>query len=157
MIKYELSADNKLQLEHKLKTDAKQLEELRQALRQQQQDFQSEKEQIFLELLEVFDALEYPIEYLRNTPEIAPQFLKRLPKSLAAIQQKLSIALARQQVTPIVLATTQPDFSCCQVVGREDRTDLQDQTITKVVRQGFRCGNKILRPVEIITAKNENM
>jgi molecular chaperone GrpE len=154
MIKFELSADSKIHLEHKLQSDAKQLEELKQALRQQEQIFQAEKERIFLELLEVFDALEYPIDYLKNNPEIAPQFIKRLPKSLAAIQQKLSIALAREQVTSIVLEDTTPDFTCCQVVGREDRTDLEDQTITKVVRQGFRYGDKILRPVEIITAKN---
>jgi molecular chaperone GrpE len=154
MIKFELSAENKLQLENQLRIDAKQLEELKQALRQQGQKFQAEKEQIFLELLEVFDTLEYPIDYLKNNPEVSPQFIKRLPKSLAAIQEKLSIALARQQVTPIVLEDTTPDFSCCQVVGREDRTDLADQTITKIVRQGFRYGNKILRPVEIITAKN---
>ncbi|PSB52980.1 nucleotide exchange factor GrpE [Chamaesiphon polymorphus CCALA 037] len=154
MIKFELSAENKLQLENQLRTDAKQLEELKQALRQQEQKFQAEKEQIFLELLEVFDTLEYPIDYLKNNPEVSPQFIKRLPKSLAAIQQKLSIALARQQVTPIALEDTTPDFSYCQVVGREDRTDLADQTITKIVRQGFRYGDKILRPVEIITAKN---
>jgi molecular chaperone GrpE len=154
MIKFELSAEHKLQLEHKLKTDAKQLEELKQALRQQEQKFQAEKERMFLELLEVFDALEYPIDYLKNNPEVSLQFIKRLPKSLATIQQKLSIALARQQVTPIVIEDATPDFSCCQVVGREDRTDLADQTITKVVRQGFRYGDKILRPVEIITAKN---
>jgi molecular chaperone GrpE len=152
--KFELSAIAKARIEQELGTALKEVGLLKQSLRQQQQYALAEKEQIFLELLEVFDALESPIAYLQANPEIAPQFIKRLPKSLGNIQQKLSIVLAKRQVTRIELQDNRPDFTCCQVVDREDRPDLAEQTITQIVRQGFRQGDRILRPVEIITSIN---
>lgn len=39
------------------------------------------------------------------------------------------------------------------MVGREKGEDLEEQTITKVVRQGFRVEDKVLRPIEVITSK----
>ncbi|MEB3150269.1 MAG: nucleotide exchange factor GrpE [Sphaerospermopsis sp.] len=51
------------------------------------------------------------------------------------------------------LESQEPDFNLCRVVDREERTDVPDQTITKIVRRGFRWGEKIIRPTEVITAK----
>mgnify|MGYP003526458286 CR=1 FL=1 len=45
------------------------------------------------------------------------------------------------------------EYRICQVVDREEREDLEEQTITKVVRQGFRVEDKVLRPIEVITSK----
>lgn len=56
---------------------------------------------------------------------------------------------------PIELEGTQPDFDLSRVVDREVRADLPDQTITKILRRGFRLGEKILRPTEVITSKTE--
>jgi molecular chaperone GrpE len=105
----------------------------------------------------VFDAMESPLDYLKNNSEIDPLFVKRLPKSLGNVQQKLSIVLEKRQVSRIDIQGDKPDFTCCQVVDREERDDLEDQTITKVVRKGFRLGAKVLRPVEVITAKSKNV
>jgi molecular chaperone GrpE len=154
MTKFQLSATAKAQIEQELGTALKEVELLKQSLRQQQQENLAAQEQIFLELLEVFDALESPIAYLQANPEIAPQFIKRLPKSLGNIQQKLATVLAKRQVMRIELQDDRPDFTCCQVVDRENRPDLAEQTITQIVRQGFRLGDRILRPVEIITSIN---
>jgi molecular chaperone GrpE len=156
MTKFELSQSAKIKIEQELGNALKEVELLKQSLRQQQQQFQSDREQILLELLEVFDAMESPIAYLQTNTEIAPQFTKRLPKILSNIQQKLSIVLAKRQVTQIEIQGDKPDFTYCQVVDREERDDLEDRTITKVVRQGFRLGDRILRPVEIITARNQS-
>ncbi len=153
--KFELSAIAKAQIEQELGTTLKEVELLKQALRQQQQHTLADREQLFLELLDVFDALESPIAYLQANPEIAPQFIKRLPKSLGNIQQKLAIVLAKRQVTRIELQDDRPDFTCCQVVDLENRPDLAEQTITQIVRQGFRCEDRILRPVEIIISSNQ--
>ena len=103
------------------------------------------------------DAMESPLDYLKNNSEIDPLFVKRLPKSLGNVQQKLSIVLEKRQVSRIDIQGDKPDFTYCQVVDREERDDLEDQTITKVVRQGFRLGDKVLRPVEVITAKSKNV
>ncbi len=155
MIKFELCEEEKVKIQKEMGDALKEIASLKHSLRQKEQYFLSEKEQIFIELLEVFDAMESPLDYLKNNSEIDPLFIKRLPKSLGNVQQKLSILLEKRQVSRIDIQGDKPDFTCCQVVDREERDDLEDQTITKVVRQGFRLGDKVLRPVEVITAKSQ--
>ncbi|MFM5900721.1 MAG: nucleotide exchange factor GrpE [Dolichospermum sp.] len=41
-------------------------------------------------------------------------------------------------------------------MDQEERTDIPDQTITKIVRRGFYWGEKVLRPAEVITAKSNH-
>jgi molecular chaperone GrpE len=143
------------QLINKLGTLQKERVALQQALREQNTQEIAAKEELFLELLDVFDALEFLLDYMDQQSELPPQFIKRLPKSLSIVQKKLLGVLDRRQVEPLELEGTQPNFDLCRVVEREVRSDLDDQTITKVVRQGFRHGKKILRPIEIITSKSE--
>ena len=126
---------------------------LQQTLREQQSQEQLEKEQLFLELLEVVDSLDFLLESLNLNAQPSPQFIQRLPKSISSIQKKLLNVLHRRQVTPIEFEETQPDFNICKVVEREIRNDLEPQTITKVVRKGFKIDKKILRPIEVITSK----
>lgn len=124
-----------------------------QSLREQQTQSSAESEDLFLELLEVGDALEALLDYLANNPDPSPEFMRRFPKSLGAVQRKFLSVLKKRQVIPIELEGTQPNFDLCRVVDREVRADLADRTITKVVRQGFHVGDKVLRPTEIITSK----
>ena len=140
-------------LQYELKTLLKERMSLKQSLQQQGEKATAEKEELFLELLEVFDALESFLNYIEENPDPNPKFFKRLPKSLGTIQKKLLNILERRQVQPIEFKDTKPDYSFCQVVDREEREDLEEQTITKIVRQGFRVEEKILRSVEVITSK----
>jgi len=128
---------------------------LQQSTREQKTLAAAANEDLFLELLEVGDALETLLDYLANNPNPSPEFTQRLPKSLGAVQRKFLNILKKRQVTSIDIELTQPDFNLCRVVERERRTDVADQTITKVVRQGFYLGEKILRPTEVITSKLE--
>jgi molecular chaperone GrpE len=127
---------------------------LQQSLREQHSKATTANEELFLELLEVVDTLEFLLNYVANH-EPSPQSWERLPKSLASIEKKLLMLLERRQVNSIDYSATQPDFTLCRVVDREVRSDLENQTITKVVRRGFRLGNKLLRPIEVITSKTE--
>lgn len=126
---------------------------MQQSLREQQTQASAESEDLFLELLEVGDALEALLDYLANNPAPSLEFMRRFPKSLGAVQRKFLSVLKKRQVIPIELEGTQPNFDLCRVVDREVRADLPDRTITKVVRQGFHVGDKVLRPTEIITSK----
>lgn len=128
---------------------------LEQSAREQQTVAAAVNEDLFLELLEVGDALEALLDYLANNPSPSVEFTQRLPKSLGAVQRKFLNILKKRQVTSIDIEGTQPDFNLCHVVDREIRTDVADQTITKVVRKGFYLGEKILRPMEVITSKLE--
>lgn len=150
---YILKQDERIQLQQELETLYKQRVLLQQSLREQQNVAAAASEALFLELLEVGDALEALVEYLANNPNPSPEFFQRLPRSLGAVQRKFLSVLGKRQLCPIELEGTQPDFNLCRVVDREVRPDLAEQTITKIVRRGFLLGEKILRPVEVITSK----
>ncbi len=128
---------------------------LQESLREEQTKNTAERENLFLELLEVADALEALLDYLHNNPKPSPEFIERLPRSIAAVNRKFLSVLGKRQLIPIELESTEPDFNLCRVIDREERTDFPDQTITKIVRRGFRWGERILRPTEVITAKVE--
>jgi molecular chaperone GrpE len=128
---------------------------LEQSLREQHTLASAANEELFLELLEVSDAIEALLEYLANNPHPSPEYIQRLPRSLGAVHRKLLSVLAKRHVCSIELTGTQPDFNLCRVVDREVRSDVPDQTITKEVRRGFCLGDKVLRPTEVITAKAE--
>jgi molecular chaperone GrpE len=127
---------------------------LQQSLREQQTQTAANTEDLFLELLEIADALEVLLDYLEDNPNLSPEFLQRLPKSVGAVNRKFLNVLGKRQVLPIELQSTQPDFNLCRVVDRELRNDIADQTITKIVRRGFSLKEKILRPTEVITSKS---
>jgi molecular chaperone GrpE len=147
---FQLNESQKNQLQQELETLLKERKFFQQSLQQKLAETKAEQEELFLELLEVFDALEFFLNYLAEHPDPNPNFFKRLPKSISTIQKKLLNVLARRKVQLIELQDNQPDYSICQVVEREVREDLAEQTITKVVRQGFKVESKILRPVEVI-------
>jgi molecular chaperone GrpE len=150
---YSLTQELRDLLVQEIGTLKKQNVSLQQSLREQQNVAAATTEDIFLEILEVGDALEALLDYLANNPNPSPEFLHRLPKSLGAVHRKFLSVLKKRQVVPIEIEGTQPDFNLCRVVDREVRTDLADQTITKIVRWGFHLGEKILRPIEVITSK----
>ena len=126
---------------------------LQQSLREQQTQTAADTEDLFLQFLEIGDALEALLDYLEQNPNPNPEFIQRLPQSVGAVNRKFLSVLKKRQVLPIELQSTQPDFNLCRVVDREVRNDMADQTITKIVRRGFSLGEKTLRPTEVITSK----
>lgn len=137
--------------------------QLQQSLREQQTQATASNEDLFLELLEVGDALESLLNLLENNLENNPgassELIARLPRSVGAVYRKLLSVLAKRLVTQINIEGiegTQPDYNLCRVVDQEVKTDIPEKSVTKIVRQGFRYGEKILRPVEVITSKTEN-
>lgn len=155
-LQYCLTSDQREELLLQLGNLLKENLALKQELQKQANTANSEKEQLFLEVLELFDGLESLITYLNENPDPDPRFIKRLPKSLGTLQKKLLTILKRREVTPIEHSSSVPDYKVCQVVDREQRDDLEDNTITKVVHQGFWSNGKVLRPLEVITSKTES-
>ena len=136
-----------------LKTKTK----LEQTVKIQQQENEAEKEALYSELLDIFDSLEFLINYLDSNLQeenFNPKAFKRLPKFVTTIKNNLVALLSRREVEKIDFNGDNPDFSVCKVVDREIREDIPEQSITKIVRQGFKIKEKILRYVEVITAKS---
>jgi molecular chaperone GrpE len=126
---------------------------LQQSLINQLAENTANNEQLYLELLEIFDALESLIDYFKNNPQLTERTIARLPKSLSTIQSKLLSTLAKQQVELINTIDTYPDWSLYQIIDTQIDPSLTAPVVRKVVRQGFKKETKILRPVEVIVDK----
>jgi molecular chaperone GrpE len=109
-------------------------------------------EQLFLEILELFDTLESLIDYLQNNPQLTQQAIERIPKSLNTIQSKLLATLARRQVERVEI-TDPSDLQFCQIVDTQSDAAVTVPRISKIVRQGFTIDKRLLRPVEVIVQK----
>lgn len=149
-----------LQQRDKLLTEIAELLKIKTKLEQtvkiQQQEKDAENEALYSELLDIFDSLEFLINYLDSNLQeenFNPKAFKRLPKFVGSMQEKLLTILSRREVEKIDFNGVTPDFSICKVIDREIREDIPEQTITKIVRQGFKIKEKVLRYVEVITAK----
>jgi molecular chaperone GrpE len=126
---------------------------LQQSLAERATKNDATNERLFLELLEIFDALESLVDYFNTNPQLTERAISRIPKSIGTIQSKLLTTLAKQQVNRVELVDTAPDWQLCQIVDTQIEPTATAETITKVVRQGFTHGDNLLRPVEVIVHK----
>ncbi len=126
---------------------------LQQSLAERSTKNDATNERLFLELLEIFDALESLVDYFHTNPQLTERAIARIPKSIGTIQSKLLTTLAKQQVNKVELINTSPDWQLCQIVDTQIEPTATTPTITKVVRQGFTHGDNLLRPVEVIVQK----
>lgn len=128
---------------------------LKQKSREQQEQFSSANEELYLELLEALDTVDSLLVYLNKNPDLSPQFLNRLPRAVSGIKQKLLDILARRQVHPIELDTAKVNFENCRVVDYEVQNDMEEHTVVEIIRSGFSLEEKILRPIEVIVSKKQ--
>lgn len=126
---------------------------LQQNLNQNNLEKQADQEKLFLEILEVFDAIESLLTVFQNQD----QGINRIGKNLSTIQKKILNILKKREVFLIELKENFPDLNLCRVVDQEIREDLEEKTITKIIRQGFKYQDKILRPMEIIISKKSQL
>ena len=150
-----LSGEQREQLIQEIGSLLKVKYRLVQTLREQQQQANAESEELFLELIELFDALEFLHNYVSDNLESLQPSGQHLLNFIVSIESKLLNILQKREVQLIDFQDTHPDFRYCKVVDIEVRNDLENQTITKIIRRGFIMGDKILRPVEVIVSKTE--
>ena len=122
---------------------------LQQALANRSSMTTASNEQLFLELLEIFDALESLQEYFTANRQLTERAIERIPKSIGTIQSKLLGILAKRHVEKIATADLESNLDSCQIVDTQINSAVTAPTITKVVRQGFKIGECLLRPVEV--------
>jgi molecular chaperone GrpE len=152
---FQITAEQRNQVLQELSHLLKGRVQLQQKLYQQQEQVRTTNESLFLELLEVFDALEFLIDYITTHPEPDSKAWLQLRKSLESVEQKFSKLLSKQQVNPIEVKQSEPDFAVCQVVDQVVCHDVEPGTLVEVTRKGFSFGDKVLRPVEVIVSKRD--
>lgn len=151
---YLLSEANKDTIQRHIAHLLRQQGSLQQSLRENQGNANAAAESLYLEIVEVIDTLNAVIEHLADNVEPTPAFLKRLPRSLGAVRNKLASALEKREVMPIQGQEEglSVDFNLSRVVEKDASGERPPQTIVKVIRQGYRANGKVLRPVEVIVA-----
>ena len=150
---FEISSDQRHQVLDELKRLHKDCKTYQQFLIKEKENTRTNNEKLYLEILDVLDFVDSFLDYLQNNSDFNSKFIERLPKQLKIIQKKLFSIVEKRNVKQIELKDTQPDFNLCKVVDRKLNNDIEEQTITEIVKKGFSIEDRILRPVEVITSK----
>ena len=132
--------------------------ELKQNIRNNSNDTEAEKDTFFLELLEVIDTLDNLTTSLENSLEALPESHQRLPRAIGSIQRKLLMTLQKRDVYPMVIPEQESvDVNLCRIIESENRDDLPERSLVKILKTGYMNGDKVLRSAEVIVTKSTNL
>ena len=131
---------------------------LKQDIRNSRNDIEAEKDAFFLELLEVIDTLDNLTTSLENSLESLPESHQRLPRTIGSIQRKLLTTLQKRDVYPIIIPEKEAvDINLCRIIESENRDDLPERSLLKILKTGYKNGDKVLRSAEVIVTKSTNL
>ena len=143
---------SKQQLQEKLIDFQRHILNLSQELRSQQQEFQDSEQAFLLELMRVLDAFENIFHTLAEKEATFEKSVRRGLKSFHGIQRQILRILQQRGVEKIELLDGKAVIGLCQVVETRSVDGLEEGEIIAIVRNGYRRGERVLRPVEVITA-----
>ena len=147
---------HKEQLREKLIHFQKQLIDLNTEVSANKMACQAQKEGLFLELVALLDAFENIFAALAEKEPSSNKSTLRTLNSFRAIQRKLLRTLEERGVTTIALPDNKAQMGLCHIIETHEAEEQEDGTILTTVKTGYRCGEKILRPAEVITVSNLN-
>ena len=116
-----------------------------QAEREQERIRASEK--LVMDLLPVLDDLERAIAHAKETGEGGT-----LTDGVEAIQNKFLQILEKHKVTQIPAMGEPFDAMVYQAVGTEEDPSVPEETVVKVFQQGYRMGDRVIRPAMVVTS-----
>ena len=116
-----------------------------QAEREQERIRASEK--LVMDLLPVLDDLERAISHAKETGEGGT-----LTDGVEAIQNKFLQILEKHKVTQIPAMGEPFDAMVYQAVGTEEDPSVPEETVVKVFQQGYRMGDRVIRPAMVVTS-----
>lgn len=104
-------------------------------------------ENLVMDLLPLLDDLERAIEHARETGEGG-----NLTDGVEAIQNKFLQILEKHKVTQIDALDEPFDAMQHQAVGTEEDPSVPEETVVKVFQQGYRMGERVIRPAMVVTS-----
>lgn len=131
----------------------KEIVELKHELADEKQRSYKKEQNLLIELFETLDAFGYLLDNLKNK-ENPDRSIKRTIKNLESIQRKLLRILENRGINKIEFPENKAIFGLCKIIETQQDDELAEQTIIKIVKNGFRRGDEIIRPAEVITVKN---
>ena len=101
--------------------------------------------------LEVFDTL----ELARASAEREETGLADLRNGLDMVLRRLKDTLAAQGIESVGAVGAPYDPTTCEAIGEDDMPDAEPGTVTRVLRAGYRMGDRLLRPALVRVAGGE--
>jgi molecular chaperone GrpE len=104
------------------------------------------KEAVLAQWLEAVDSVERALR-------MAPDPLNPNALGLRAVLEQMEAILARQGVERIGAAGEQFDPERHEAVAVRQTNDVPDRTVLEVARSGFRYGDRVLRPAQVVVSQ----
>ena len=104
-----------------------------------------------LELMLVLDAFENIFKNLEEKETTFEKSMRRGLKSFKGIQRKIIRILEERGVEKIEFPDGKAVIGLCQVVETRAIDGPEEGEIIAIVRNGYRRGDRVLRPAEVIT------
>jgi molecular chaperone GrpE len=141
----------KQRLQDKLIDFQRDIIRLSQNLQSQDQAFQDREDHLLLELILVLDSFENIFKNLEEKEATFEKSVRRALKSFQGIQRKLLRILEEHGVEKIDFPDGKAVVGLCKVVETRAVEGLEEGAIIAIVSNGYQCGDRVLRPAEIIT------
>nr|VFJ48784.1 MAG: molecular chaperone GrpE [Candidatus Kentron sp. FW]VFJ58822.1 MAG: molecular chaperone GrpE [Candidatus Kentron sp. FW] len=123
---------------------------------QEERNNASEKErEIFLELCVVLDSFENIFNAMAEKEATMDKGSLSMIKSFRAIYRKLIRLLEDHGVQQIEFPDGKSEIGLCKIIGTRPEAGREEGDIITIVRNGYRSGQQILRPAEVITVGGE--
>ncbi len=146
----------KQRLQEKLVDFQRDIISLSRTLQTKEQAFQDREDDLLLELTLVLDAFENVFSNLEDKAETFDKSTRRALKSFTRIQNKVMRILEERGVEQIVFPDGKAVVGLCKVVETQMAEERDEGEIISIVRQGYRSGERVLRPAEVITVANRS-
>jgi molecular chaperone GrpE len=104
----------------------------------------------------VLDAFENIFSHLEDQAETFDKSVRRAFKSFTRIQNKIIRILEERGVEQIAFPDGKAVVGLCKVVETQAVEGRDEGEIISIVRHGYRHGERVLRPAEVITVANRN-
>lgn len=146
----------KQRLQEKLVNFQRDIINLSQELQAKEQAFQDVEDHLLLELMLVLDAFENIFSHLEDQAETFDKSVRRALKSFTRIQNKVMRILEERGVEQVAFPDGKAVVGLCKVVETQAVEGREEGEIILIVRHGYRHGERVLRPAEVITVANRN-
>ncbi len=141
----------KQRLQEKLIDFQRDIISLSQELLSKEQAFQDSEDNLLLELMLVLDAFENIFRNLEEKETTFEKSMRQGLKSFKGIQRKIMRILEERGVEKIEFSDGKAVIGLCQVVETRAVDGLEEGEIIAIIRNGYRRGDRVLRPAEVIT------
>ncbi|WPD24214.1 MAG: nucleotide exchange factor GrpE [Candidatus Electrothrix scaldis] len=144
-------------LREKLIAFQREIVELKQDNKEQQEAAEQQEQGLLFELLEVLDAFDNLDKNIQGKEEGLDKTGQRVVKSTRAIQRKLLRLLRSRHIEPLEFSDKKARIEQCKIIATENDPARENEEIISVEKKGYVDTERkvVLRKAEVITVYND--